>query len=60
MQYVMKTRQENDVIDRTSRFYAETNIELSRLIGSDANYDKNQIGQHITNHTDVVYIGNEA
>ena len=42
---IVKTKQDNDMIDRTSGVYVENNIELSWLIGLGAVCDKNQIGQ---------------
>ena len=36
-----KTRKDNNVIDRTGAAYIKNKIELSRPIGSDADYDEN-------------------
>ena len=41
----MKSKQENDVIGHTSAVYAKIETKLSLLIGQDAVYHKNQIGQ---------------
>ena len=41
----MKTRQENDVINHTHVVYAKNDNDLSWLIESGADYDKNPIGQ---------------
>ena len=41
----MKSKQENDVIGHTSVVYAKIETKLSLLIGQDAVYHKNQIGQ---------------
>ena len=41
-----KTRQNNDMTDRTGAVYAENDVELSRPIRSSAMWDKNQTGQH--------------
>ena len=46
--------------DRTHAFYAKTNTKLSWEIGSGANCDKNQIEQHVTDHTNAIYTKNEA
>ena len=40
----MKTRQDNNMIDRTSVIYAENNNDLSWLIGSGVVYDENKRG----------------
>ena len=37
----MKTKQNNDMIDRIGVFYAENDIALSWLIGSSVVYDEN-------------------
>ena len=42
---MMKTRKENDVIDRIGMFYVENDIELSWLIGPCVVYDENQTWQ---------------
>ena len=36
----MKTKQDNDMTDRTGAVYVETNTELLWPIGSGANYNK--------------------
>ena len=36
-----KTRKDNNVIDRTGAAYIKNKIELSRPIGSGADYDEN-------------------
>ena len=41
----MKTRQDNDVTDHTSAVHVEIRIELSWLIGQNAFYHENQIGE---------------
>ena len=43
--FVMKTRQDNDMIDGTSAFYAENNTKPSWPIRSGVGCDKNKIGQ---------------
>ena len=48
------------MIDYTGASYTETNTKLSWLIGSGANCDENQIGQHISDRIDVIYIENRA
>ena len=45
MQYVMKTKKNNDVINRIGAFYVKNDIELLWPIGSGTTYDKNQTGQ---------------
>lgn len=60
MQCVTKIRQDNDVIDHIGAFYTKIDTKLSWPIKSGASCDKNQIGQHLTDHTYVVYIRNEA
>ena len=45
VQFVMKTRQNNDLIDHPSAFYVENDTELSLLIESGVNCDENHIGQ---------------
>ena len=45
VQFVTKTRLDNDVIDHTGAVYAENKIELSWPIEPGAICDKNQIGQ---------------
>lgn len=42
---IMKTRQDNSMIDRTGAIYAKNNTELSRPIRSGAGCDKNQVGK---------------
>ena len=42
---MMKTRQDNNEIDRTIVVYAENEIELSRLIRPSAVLDEDQTGQ---------------
>lgn len=42
---MMKTRQDNNVIDRIGVIYAENDNELSWPIGLGANYGENQIVQ---------------
>ena len=42
---MMKMRYNYDVIDCASDIYAEIETELSSLIGQDANYHENQIGE---------------
>lgn len=37
----MKTKQDNEMIDRTSAIYAENKIELACLIGPRTVYDEN-------------------
>ena len=46
--------------DRIGAVYIETDTKLSWSIELGANSDENQIRQHITDRTDVVYIENEA
>ena len=41
----MKTRQDNDLIDRPCSFNAESNTKLLWPIELGVDYDKNQIGQ---------------
>ena len=43
---MMKTRQDNDVIDHLEMVYIENETELSCLIGLGIVYDKNQTEQH--------------
>ena len=43
---MMKTRQENDMTERTGAVYKENDIELSSLIGLGVVCDENQTGQH--------------
>ena len=38
---MMKTRQDNDLIDRVGVFYTENNVELSWPIRSGVNCDEN-------------------
>ena len=38
---MMKTKQDNDLTDRASAFYAKNDTELSWPIGSGADYDEN-------------------
>ena len=45
MQFVMKTRQNNDVTNCTGTVYAENEIELSRSIKKGVDNDKIQLGQ---------------
>ena len=45
MQFVMKTRQNNDVTNCTRMVYAENEIELSRSIKKGVDNDKIQLGQ---------------
>ena len=45
MQYVMKTKKNDDVINRIGAFYVKNDIELLWSIGSSATYDKNQTRQ---------------
>ena len=40
-----QTRQDNNVIDRTSAVYVENEIELSWSIKQSMVYEKNEIGQ---------------
>ena len=42
---MMKTREDNDVINRKCPTYAEKDNELSWLIGLGADFDENQIRQ---------------
>ena len=42
--FVMKTRQDNDVIDRKGAKYVENDNELLLSIKSSDDYDENQIG----------------
>ena len=48
------------MIDYIGASYTETNTKLSWPIGSGANCDENQIGQHIIDHIDAIYIENRA
>ena len=52
---IMKTRQDNNMTDCTRTVYIENEIELSWLIESGFECDKNQIGQRMTNRTWSVY-----
>ena len=45
VQFVIETRQDNDIIDPIATIYDENEIELSWLIGLGADYDENQTGQ---------------
>ena len=45
VQSVMKTRQDNNMIDRTDVVYAKNEIDLSWLVRLGAVYNENQIGQ---------------
>lgn len=45
VQYIMKTKQNNDITDRTGTIYAKNDTELSWLIEPGVVYDENQIGQ---------------
>ena len=45
VQYVMKTKEDNDVIGSTSAVYAKNETKLSWPIRPSAIYDKNQIEQ---------------
>ena len=45
MPSVMKTRQNNDVIDRTHALHIENNNDLSWSIESGVDYDENEIRQ---------------
>ena len=45
MQFIMKTRHDNYMIDRTSVISIEYDIELSRPIELCTIYDENKIGQ---------------
>ena len=40
--------------------YVENDIELSKPIRSGADYNENQIGQDVINHTDALYVENET
>ena len=43
--YVMKTRQDNDMIDHTCMIYVKNDNEISYRMGSSAICDKNKSGQ---------------
>ena len=45
VQYVTKTKQDNNMIDRIGAVYTENKIEQLWLIGPSAAYNKNQTGQ---------------
>ena len=45
VQFVIETRQDNDIIDPIATIYDENEIELSWLIGLGADYDENLTGQ---------------
>ena len=45
VQFVMKTRQDNDVTNCTGAVYTENEIELSWLIRSSIDCDEKHIGQ---------------
>lgn len=45
MWYIMKSKQDNDTIDRTSVISVKYDIEMSILIGQCAVYDEKNIGQ---------------
>lgn len=51
-----KTRQDNNVIDRTSVVYAKSDIEFSWLIRLGANYDENH---YMIDRNDAVYVEND-
>lgn len=56
----MKTKQDNNVTNCTDVVYVENDTEITGLIGSGANYNKNQLGQnYVTDHTNVVCAKNE-
>ena len=46
----MKTKHENDVINRISIVFIKTEIELSRLISSGGVCDESQKDNYLTNH----------
>ena len=45
VQFAMKTRQDNDMTNRTSAIYAKKETKLSWPIGSNVVYDENSIGK---------------
>ena len=45
MQFIMKTRQDNHVINHTSVFFKEYNTKVSTPIGQWVVYDKDETGQ---------------
>ena len=45
VQYVTKTKQDNNMIDRIGAVYTENKIEQLWLIGPSTTYNKNQTGQ---------------
>ena len=50
VKYLMKTKHENDVINRISLVFIKTEIELSRLISLGGVCDENQMDNYLTNH----------
>ena len=53
---MMKTRQDNDVIDRLDTIYVKNETELPCLIGLGIICDKNQIGQWHYHSIGLVYV----
>ena len=45
VRFVMKARQDNDLIDHLGMFYTKNDIELTLPIRSGVDCDENQIGQ---------------
>lgn len=58
VQFVMKTRQYNDLINLRGTIYAENETELLWPIEPNAVCDENQHDNDLTNHISAVYIEN--
>ena len=56
----MKTRQDNDTINRISSINAKKNTKLSYPNGLSTNYNENKIGQLQIDLTDAIYVENET
>ena len=52
----MKTRRDNDVVNRTSVFYTKNNTELLWSIKLGVNCDENQTKNNITDCIGMVYV----
>lgn len=53
---VMKTNQDNKVVDNISAIYTENETKLPWLIGSSMIYDENQIKQHRDRLYSLLYV----
>lgn len=60
VQFVMKTKQDNNMTDRIGAIYTKNDNELSRLIVSDVICDETKQNNDMTNRIGAVYIENET